>query len=75
MSLEQALAFLALFLTLILIARRFHMDMTAIQDKLTKLSASVDAIPGATPPVDLQPIGDAIDAIQVKVDAKTAPAQ
>lgn len=67
-------AFLLTILVLI-IARKILMGIDEIQAKLVKLSSSVDAIPGATPPVDFQPVGDAIDAIQAKVDAKiTAPA-
>lgn len=49
------------------------MDMAEVQGKLTHLNSSVDALIAlqSTPvPVDLQPIGDAIDAIQTKIDTK-----
>lgn len=70
----EALSAIAFILIIILIVeRKILMNIDEVQAKLVKLSNSVDAIPGATPPVDLQPVGDAIDAIQAKVDAKTAP--
>jgi hypothetical protein len=53
---------------------RIHVDQQAVLDKLAKLSAAIDALPATQPPVDLQPIGDAVDAIQAKVDARNPPA-
>lgn len=57
-----------------------HMDATEVQAKIVALKASVDsliAIP-SQPTVDLQPLGDAVDAIKAEVDiavaAKSVPA-
>ena len=56
------------------------MDLAEVQTKLTALKASIDqllALPANPAPVDLQPLGDAVDAIQAEVTAKlpvTAPA-
>lgn len=54
------------------------MDSTEVLAKLADLKTSVDALialPSNPPPVDLQPIGDAIDAIKTEVDNRlTAPA-
>ena len=49
------------------------MDLAEVQTKLTALKASIDqilALPANPPPVDLQPLGDAVDAIQAEVTAK-----
>lgn len=49
------------------------MDSAAVLAKLDALKVSVDqlvSLPSNPSPVDLQPIGDAIDAIKATVDAK-----
>lgn len=53
--------------------RRIRMTQDEVLAKLAKLSAAIDAIPATQPPIDLQPIGDAVDAIQAKVDARNTP--
>ena len=53
------------------------MDITAVEAKLATLKTSVEALialPSNPPPVDLQPLGDAVDAIQADVNAKLTPA-
>jgi hypothetical protein len=53
------------------------MDITAVEAKLATLKTSVEqliALPTNPPPVDLQPLGDAVDAIQAEVNAKLTPA-
>lgn len=61
----------------IVLAWRILMNSSEILAKLVDLKASVDAliaIPSNPPPEDLQPIGDAIDAIKAEIDNKlTAP--
>ena len=55
--------------------RTLHMDINEVQAKLSDLKTSVDApiaFPTNPPPVDLQPLGDQIDAIKAEVDAKLA---
>lgn len=52
---------------------RVKMDITEVQQKLTDLDTSVKALialPSNPAPVDLQPLGDQIDAIKAEVDAK-----
>lgn len=63
----QALIFIKL--------RRLIMtDVPSILAQLATLNTTVASIPVATPPVDLQPISDAITAIQTEADAKAVPA-
>lgn len=50
------------------------MDIATILAKLQTLLAAVNALPASTPPVDLQPVADAIDAVQAAVTAKGTPA-
>lgn len=62
-------------LLIILLEIRRMMDLATVQAKLTALQASVSqliALPANPPPVDLQPLGDAVDAIQAEVTAKLA---
>lgn len=70
-------AIVALLILNLVFEWRNHMDINEVQAKLTNLQTSVDALialPSNPPPVDLQPLGDAIDGIQASVDAKlTAP--
>ena len=52
------------------------MDIAAVEAKLVVLKTSVEqliALPTNPPPVDLQPLGDAVDAIQAEVTAKLTP--
>lgn len=50
---------------------RLIMDVATLIAKLTALSTAIDAliVKGQQPPVDLQPVADAIDAIAAKVAA------
>ena len=53
--------------------RRIKMDIAEVQAKLAALKTSVDALlalPSNPPAVDLQPLGDAVDAIKAEIDAK-----
>lgn len=55
---------------------RIIMDVNELTAKVTALGASVDTLIAkvgtAQPPVDLQPVADAVDAIRAKVDAANA---
>lgn len=65
----------ALFMALLSVDRRMKMDQTEVLAKVAALKASIDALialPGPTPTPDLQPIGDAVDAVKAEVDAKVA---
>lgn len=54
------------------------LDLAGLTAKIADLKTSVDALialPSNPAPVDLQPAGDAVDALKAEVDAKlTAPA-
>lgn len=49
-------------------------DPAPILAAIAGVKASVDALPTQTPPVDLQPIADAVADLQADVTAKGAPA-
>ncbi len=53
------------------------LDSAGLSAKIDALKTSVDALialPSNPPPVDLQPLGDAVDALKAEVDAKLTPA-
>ncbi len=74
MLLTLLAAVAGLQLVSILFQRRMLMDVATLLAKIATLQASVDALPAATPPVDLQPVADAIDAVQASVNSKLPPA-
>lgn len=52
---------------------RNKLDSNEVLAKLGDLKTSVDALvalPSNPPPVDLQPIGDAVDALKTEIDNK-----
>lgn len=68
-------AILSALATIFFKLRRLIMtDVPSILSQLDVLSTTVAAIPAPTPAVDLQPISDAIAAIQTVAASKAVPA-
>lgn len=67
--------FVAIMFVISLYLRRIRMTQDEVLAKLAALKTSVEALL-ALPPAqtDLQPLGDAVDAIKAEVDAKLSPA-
>lgn len=67
--------FVAIMFVISLYLRRIRMTQDEVLAKLAALKASVEALL-ALPPAqaDLQPLGDAVDAIKAEVDVKLPPA-
>lgn len=67
--------FVAIIFVISLYLRRIRMTQDEVLAKLAALKTSVEALL-ALPPAqaDLQPLGDAVDAIKAEVDAKLPPA-
>lgn len=54
--------------------RRISMDLNTILNQIGTLSADVDALIASNKPVDLQPVADALTALDDKVKAATPAA-
>jgi hypothetical protein len=64
---------LVVFLIILYRLWRLHMDIAGLQSHIDALKAAIEAIPAPTPPVDLQPVADQLDALTAEATAKAAP--